>query len=277
MKRISFIILCLLGAAGPASSQYYFQDIVNTQRTVANMSQLKEQKVATQRVQTYDPTSEPDKDFRCIRIINPTYRQLRSETNSTATGYEVLVSTFTAKGLLSKTIDSTNSSITITQYRYDDNGRLQYISSSSQATDSKMKFEETRSYQYDTTGRLLSMVRRKSAASDSLVIRFKTDSTGKVIEEQPLNGKKTFYNYDKQGQLTDIYSYNSLKKKMLPDYIFEYSGDKMAKMTAVNMATSSYTIWEYTYSQQGLPDKETCYGKGKELLGMVKYSYTFNP
>jgi YD repeat-containing protein len=277
MMRTLVIIFSLLGIVKPASSQYYFQDIFNTQRAIANMAALKSQKVSTQSVQTFDPENEPDKDFRCIRITNPTYHQLRSITNSSSTGYEVLVSSFSYKGLLTKTIDSTNSSITITQYRYDEGGRLVSVSSSSTAISNKMKFEEVRRYQYDSAGKLLSMVRKKAAANDSLLVKFKTDSAGNVIEEQPVMGKRTFYNYDKLGQLTDVYSYNSQKRRMLPDYIFEYSGDKMMKMTVVNGATSEYSIWEYTYNQQGLPDRETCYGKGKELMGMVKYNYTFNP
>lgn len=276
MKRSIAILLGFLGIASTASSQYYFQDIVNTQRTVATMAVLKQQKVTAQMVQTFDPGMQPDKDFRCVRLVSPTGHQLRSVTNSSATGYEVLVSTFSSKGMLTKTVDSTNASITITQYRYDEGGKLVLVSSSSQATSSKLKFEETRSYVYDTAGRLQRMVRRKSATNDSLVVAFKTDSAGHVIEEQPALGKRTYFNYDANGQLTDIYSYNAVRKRMLPDYMFEYEGGLLKKMTSVNVASGEYTIWEYSYQASGLPDRESCYGKGKELLGMVKYNYTFN-
>ncbi len=277
MKRLITILICLLGIAKVASSQYYFQDIVNTQRTVANLALLKQQKVASQMVQTFDPSMQVDKDFRCVRLLTPTYHQMRAITNSTATGYEVLISSFSAKGQLTKTVDSTSASVTITQYRYDESGRLLAVSSSSQALDSKLKFEETRNYQYDTAGRLQLMVRKKSVGNDSMVVKFKTDEQGRVVEEQPAMGKRTYFNYDQDGQLTDIYSYNAAKKRMLPDYMFEYEGKQMKKMTSVNTATSSYTVWEYSYQGNGLPDRESCYGKGRELLGMVKYNYTFNP
>ncbi|WP_291911425.1 hypothetical protein [Chitinophaga sp. CB10] len=276
MKRTLAILTGLLGIAFTARSQYYYQDIVNTQRTIATMAVLKEQQVAAQMVQTFDPGMQPDRDFKCIRLVSPTGHQLRAVTNSSATGYEVLVSTFSSKGLLTKTVDSTAASVTITQYRYDEGGRLLLVSSSSQATNSKLKFEETRSYVYDTAGRLQRMVRRKSATNDSLVVAFRTDSAGHVIEEQPAMGKRTYYNYDANGQLTDIYSYNAVRKRMLPDYMFEYEGRLLKKMTAVNVASSAYTIWEYSYLPSGLPDRESCYGKGKELLGMVKYNYDFN-
>lgn len=276
MKRTLAILTGLLGIAFTVRSQYYYQDIVNTQRTIATMAVLKQQQVAAQMVQTFDPGMQPDRDFKCIRLVSPTGHQLRAVTNSSATGYEVLVSTFSSKGLLTKTVDSTAASVTITQYRYDEGGRLLLVSSSSQATNSKLKFEETRSYVYDTAGRLQRMVRRKSATNDSLVVAFRTDSAGHVIEEQPAMGKRTYYNYDANGQLTDIYSYNAVRKRMLPDYMFEYEGRLLKKMTAVNVASSAYTIWEYSYLPSGLPDRESCYGKGKELLGMVKYNYDFN-
>lgn len=282
MKKTILLALGMLAIAGRGFSQYYFQDIYNTDQTTATMALLKANKVKVQKVQTLDANLEMDKDFRCERSLSPTYHQMRSQTQSISTGYSATVSSFTAKGQLTKTVDSSAASITITLYRYTGEGRLQYVSSTSTARDSKMRFDETRSYSYDSLGHLQQMIQKKGNGGDSALVSFKTDSSGHVIEEleqrRGTPAKRTYYNYDKAGRLTDVYRYQPSKKRMLPDYIFEYNDQgQLLKMTTVNAQTSTYTIWQYEYQPNGLPLKETCYGKGKELLGMVKYDYDLNP
>ncbi len=282
MKKTILLVLGMLAVGSKAYAQFYFQDIYNTQQTMATMALLKENKVQLQRVMTLDANMEIDRDFRCERSLSPTYHQMKSQTQSTATGYSALTSSFSAKGQLTKTVDSSTASITTTLYRYDAQGRLQSVSSSSVARESKIRFDETRNYTYDSAGHLQQMVQKKSNSTDSAVVAFKTDSAGHVTEEleqrKGVPAKRTYYNYDKNGQLTDVYRYQPAKKRMLPDYIFEYNAQgQVTKLTTVNAQTSSYTIWEYEYQGNGLPSKETCYGKGKELLGMVKYSYELKP
>ena len=166
MKKMILLALGVLAFAGKAFSQYYFQDIYNTRQTIATMALLKANKVKTQDVQTLDANMEIDRDFRCERTLSPTYHQMKSQTQSSSTGYSALVSFFSSKGLLTKTVDSSGASITTTLYRYDNGDRLQYISSKSAARDSKMRFEETRSYSYDTAGRLQQMVNAPIAGLD---------------------------------------------------------------------------------------------------------------
>ncbi|MBC9931971.1 RHS repeat domain-containing protein [Chitinophaga qingshengii] len=278
MKKTILLVWSMLALGSKAYTQFYFQDIYNTQQTMATMASLKDNKVKIQRVITLDANMEIDRDFRCERSLSPTYHQMKSQTQSTATGYSSLTSSFSTKGQLTKTVDSSGASITTTVYRYDAQGRLQSVSSNSVARDSKMRFDENRTYRYDTAGHLQQMIQKKSNSTDSVVVTFKTDSAGHVTEELEQRGKRTFYNYDKAGRLTDVYRYQPAKKRMLPDYIFEYDAQgQVTKMTTVNAQTSSYTIWQYEYQGNGLPARETCYGKGKELLGMVKYSYELNP
>ncbi|MCW3464247.1 hypothetical protein [Chitinophaga nivalis] len=282
MKHTILLSLSLLAFTGKASCQYFFQDIYNTRQTIANMALLKNNKVKTQVVQSLDASMNTENDFRCERAMSPTYHQMRAKTQSRATGYSVMTSSFSSKGWLTKTTDSTEASVTTTLYRYDAEGHLLYVSSTSQARDSKMRFDESRSYSYDNAGKVTQMVQKKGNDNDSVLVRFKTDSIGHVTEEletrKGVRSKRTFYNYDAQGHLTDIFRYHPTKKRMLPDYIFEYDAQqRLSKMTTVNAETSTYSIWSYNYLPSGLPQKEECYGKGNELLGTVKYSYTFNP
>src|SRR5690242_17149813 len=102
MKKTILLALGMLAIAGRGFSQYYFQDIYNTDQTTATMALLKANKVKVQKVQTLDANMEMDKDFRCERSLSPTYHQMRSQTQSISTGYSATVSSFTAKGQLTK-------------------------------------------------------------------------------------------------------------------------------------------------------------------------------
>lgn len=279
MKKNVLLLAAAFLLQQAATAQYYYQDIHNTLQTEANMALLKENKVSVQLVQSLDANQDTDNDFRCQRILGQGYRQMRSIMQSRATGLSVMTSTFSGRGKLTKTVDSTESSISTVQYRYDEAGRLLSIQSVSQARDSKFKISESRYYAYDSLGRPLRMVRRKGDSGDSSVVTFKTDGKGRVTEEQEsgrnMRSQRVYYKYDEQGRLTDVVRYSPARKRLLPDYMFEYDAQgRLLQMTTVNAETADYTIWKYFYTPAGLPDKEECYGKGRQLLGMVRYRYT---
>jgi len=283
IKKYCLLAGCLLLFTARSMAQYYYQDIYNTRQTSNNMAQLKENNVRVQGVQSLDANMETDNDFRCQRILSPNFRQMRAITQSRGTGLSIMTSTFSAKGTLMKTTDSTESSITTIQYRYDTAGRLTDIhtSSLSEAGSNKFRITETRTYLYDEKGHLASMIHKKSlGGNDSTTVLFKTDEQGHVIEEQEygknLRSPRIYYNYDGQGRLTDVLRYHNAKKRMLPDYMFEYDAQqRLSQMTTVNAETADYTVWKYKYDEKGLPLREECYGKEKALLGIVKYNYEF--
>jgi YD repeat-containing protein len=284
MQRMNCLLgLCLLLLSGPVTAQYYYQDIYNTRRTSENMALLKEHDVKAQLVQSLDANMETDNDFQCQRLLSPTYRQMKAVTRSRATGLSIMTSTFSPQGRLTRTVDSTEGSITTIQYQYDGNGLLTGIRTTSQTRQpgNKFRFTETRNYAYDSLGRPVRMVHKKGLGNDSSLVLFKIDDKGRVTEEQEYNktlrSPRIYYNYDEQGRLTDVLRYHPAKKRMLPDYMFEYDAqNRLQQMTTVNAETSDYTIWKYQYDEKGLPAREDCYGKEKALLGLVRYRYEFN-
>lgn len=264
------------------SAQFYYQDIVNTARTEANMALLKENKIVAQVVQSFDEDRNSDNDFRCTRELTPNFRQIRSVTVSRSTGYSAMTSYFNAKGKLTKTIDSTRSIITTVIYMRNTNdtsGKIQEVYLTSYEPKTKYKFTETRRYQYDQQGRLSQMIHfHGDRIEDSTTVSFTLDSLGQVSEEietgKGAKGRRIYYKYNDQGLLSDIVRYSPTRKKMLPDYIFDYDAqNRLGAMTTVNGETATYTIWRYTYDEKGLPTQEECYGKKKELLGTVRYKY----
>lgn len=271
----TYIIIFLLLTLGTARAQYYYQDIYNTDRTAATMAQFKANNVSFQHVKTLDANQQTDNDFICVRGTNPTFRQLRAVTQSRSSGRSVLTSTFAASGRLTRTVDSSENSISTMQYRYTPSGELAEIDAVAKGREDKFRSTEKRRYEYDSTGRLQRLVIKKGGP-DSTVVLFKTDSSGRVTEEAAPGRQRVYYNYNAQGRLTDVLRYHPSRKRMLPDYSFEYDAQgRLAQMTVVNIQSGDYLIWQYRYDEKGLPERENCYGKGKELLGMVRYTYEF--
>lgn len=282
-KTITILLLTvLLTFSRKAIAQYYYQDIISTLRTEQNMALLKQQKIMIQVVQSFDANQDTDNDFRCQREVQNEYRQLRSMTNSRATGFSVMTSYFSATGKLTRTVDSTRNIITTVNYvrnTNDPSGKLREVYLTSQEPKANYKYTETRRYLYDDSGRVKKMIQfHGDREADSTVVTFTLDSLGLVAEETHIGkgsrNQRIYYKYNDQKLLTDIYRYSPSRQKMLPDYIFDYdSNNRIGAMTTVNGETSDYTIWRYTYDDNGLPLQEECYGKRRELLGTVRYRY----
>ncbi|RPE09164.1 hypothetical protein EGT74_19345 [Chitinophaga lutea] len=275
IKLSTLLSAALLLLLHGASAQYYYQDIYSTGQTAATMAGFKANKVSFQHVKSLDANQQTDNDFVCIRGMNPSHRQMRAVTQSSVSGRSVLISTFNTAGRLTKTVDSAVNTIGTVQYQYTADGRLGEIQTLSKGREDKFRMTETRRYEYDTTGRLQRLVIKKGGL-DSTLVQFKTDTAGRVTEEAAPGRSRVYYNYDAQGRLTDVLRYHPVRKRMLPDYSFEYGADgRLAQMTVINIEKGDYLIWKYSYDAKGLPAREECYGKGQELLGMIRYTYEY--
>ncbi|HWJ30170.1 MAG TPA: hypothetical protein VNS32_26785, partial [Flavisolibacter sp.] len=85
-----------------------------------------------------------------------------------------------------------------------------------------------------------------------------------------------YYYYNSNNQLTDIVRYSNRAKRLLPEYMFEYSstGQVIQKIT-VPENSSDYLIWRYQFDTRGLKTKEVIYNKQKQVTGKVEYQYSF--
>ena len=274
-KLSTLLTAALLLALTGARAQYYYQDIYNTQQTAATMAGFKANKVSFQQVKSLDANQETDNDFVCVRGMNTSYRQMRAVTQSRVSGRSVLVSSFNNNGRLTKTVDSTDNSIGTVQYQYSAGGRLEEIQTLSKGREDKFRMTKNRRYVYDTLGRLQRLIIKKGGL-DSTLVQFKTDTAGRVTEEVAPGRARYYYNYDAHGRLTDVLRYHPSRKRMLPDYSFEYGAEgRISQMTVTNIEKGEYLIWRYSYDAKGLPAREECYGKGQELLGMIRYTYEY--
>lgn len=276
---IYFLGLCLFlcTISLNAMSQYFYKDLWNAQQVIKELSVLKSQRIRTISIKSFEANGEPSEGFFCEKTLDKNYSFSETVTRSDVTDQSLLTSFFNDKGLLLKTTDSTATSISSSEYKYDDHGRIIAIESYTRAGDETNAINEIHEYHYNDAGNLEKMTIKKGA-SPARIINFIVDDKGNVIDEQEtlngVNGKKYLYYYDDQGDLTDVVHYNERAKKLLPDYMYEYSQQGQIKqMISTQEGGSNYFIWQYTYSDNGLKESEKCLSKEKKLLGSVEYSY----
>ena len=259
-----------------ANAQYFYKDIWNPQQLTKEMSILKNEKIRTISVKSFEDNGEPSEGFFCEKKIDKDYSLSETMTRSLVTSQSLLATHFNTKGFITKTTDSTESSISTTEYFYNDNDKIIAVKTFTKSEDDAGGIEETHNYSYNPGGMLQAMNREKNNAEMSTV-NFKVDEKGNVIEEEERfkNGssKKYFYYYDDKNRLTDIVHYNDRAKRLLPDYMYEYNSIGQIRQMISIEEGSGYYIWKYTYNDKGLRETEKCLSKERKLLGSIQYVY----
>ena len=184
---------------------------------------------------------------------------------------------YNEKGSITETVDSTETSLTRSEYQYDNKGRIISTLSFTKANDEDGGITETHQYIYNTTGKLEKMIRKKNN-EDVSVVNFSIDDKGNIIDEEEVfknsKGKKYFYYYDDKNRLTDVVSFNDRAQRLLPDYMYEYNPQGQIKqMISTSDGDTNYFIWKYTYNDRRLRETEQCFSKEKRLLGTIQYQY----
>ncbi len=275
MTKPLFITSAFLAVVVMTNAQYYYKDILSNKQLVAEMVQLKEQKIRAVSLKSFEDDGSPSEGFFCEKKLNKSYSTVETMSRSNITGTSSFISSFNEKGQLLKTIDSSEISSTTSTYSYTGAGQISSILSSVRSSDDDFKNEilEEHIYEYNETGMPVKMTRVKNL-SDSTVIVFSNDENNNVaIEKNTKTGDTYYYYYDGKKRITDVVRLNQFSQKMLPDYIFEYNyAGLISQMTTTEEGSSYYYIWKYTY-ENGLRVKEKCFSKERKLLGSIEYEY----
>lgn len=277
MKYKKRFLLNLLILILPVFSfcQYYYKDIAGTRITTDQLKVFKTNRIKKVVLNSFEANGEPSDKFICYQEISPSYNVIKTFTQSVQTLQSVMNSQFNFKGQLIRNSDSSNTTLNVTSYTYDANGRLVLTESVSQAYAYNFKETEKHQWMYDTTGFPVLMYQIKNNR-DTVEVSFIPDDKGNVaVETWKTKGKVTlnyYYYYDELNRLTDVVRYNSRAKRLLPDYIFEYDEkSQLTQMISVQAGSSNYVIWKYQYNAQGLKTKAIIYNKQKELMGYITY------
>lgn len=289
MKRYLLFALLLPFIAQLATAQSYYKDIVINKQLIAEMALLKEQKIRTVKVKSFDREEEPSIGFFCEKKIKRDYSQFETITQSYATPTSTLTTYFDKKGQLVQSVDSTDISVGFTNYAYDGNGNLTSLESGSRSSDEDYTVDatETHLYYYNDKNQPVKLIKLKNN-KDSVVVNFVLDEKGNVIEEKDTRTNQSYYYYyDTKNRLTDVVYFNTSLRKLLPVMMFEYNGlNQVTQMMTAEEGSVFYYTWRYTY-ENGLKIREKCYynKKGDPLIreggyvgqrnlqGIIEYEY----
>ena len=188
-----------------AQAQYFYKDIWNNQLLVKEFLILKNENITSVVVKSFEDDGQPSEGFFCEKRIDKSYTRSEMASKSYISGQSLLLSFYNPKGQLTRTVDSTSTSSSVSEYTYDEKGRMKTITNTTKAEDDSLGgIIETRQYSYNVNGRLERMIRKKNN-TDISSVHFVTDEKGNVVEEQENfkanTSKKYFYYYDDKNRL----------------------------------------------------------------------------
>jgi YD repeat-containing protein len=273
--RFSFIV-ALMMAASSANCQYYYKDIVLSKQNQNNWKKLRDQKAKEVNIVSLDANDEPTPGFICTQKITSDFSSISTYTKSTDIPESTVITYYNPIGRMIKTVDTSDTFKSVTEYYYNDAGQLTSLLNTSVETDNQIEAPEKHIWIYES-GSLMRMIKIKGT-SDTTVVSLEKDEKGNIVEEKPVhagqNLPSTYYYYDEEGRLTDVVRYNQKAGRLLPDYIFEYNEGHLSSMLFVPSGSTDYQRWIYTYKPNGLKESETCYDKKRQVV--VKINYTYN-
>jgi len=278
MKNIPIAIFALVSFLS-SKAQYFYKDIIGTQSINQTIKLYWDNKVVAVEATGFDGEGVKNTDFSETHNFFPSNGLLKISTRN-KTSIDRQNYRFNSRGLLSSILDTSSGDISTTTYTYDNNNNPLLIKNAVTDTDDSIYENEVHQWFYNPDGRPVKMLRIVND-KDTTEIRFTLDAKGNVVEELPFvrnkSGEKIYYYYDDNSRLTDIVRYNTKARRLLPDYMFEYSptNQVIQKITTLSTIGLGYLIWRYAFDEKGLKTKEATFNRDKVMTGKIEYSYRF--
>ena len=273
----SFFLFFSLVMVSVVDAQYYYKDIIGTKETSDLIRSYRTNRVSRVLLNSYDAENTKNDDFYVEQVFSAPNQYLKTITRLGDANESTLISYTDANNNVVKTVDSSETITTTSVYKYGADGLLESVVSISSDTARSNQAEEHRwEYKDNKIARMLRIKDKK----DTAYITFKTDDKGNIIEEQSIrkgiSSEPVYYYYDNSNRLTDIVRFSNKAKRLLPEYLFEYSpSNQVIQKITVPANSSDYLIWRYQYDDKGLKIKEAIFDKRKQLTGKIEYLYQF--
>ena len=273
----SFFLFFSLVMVSVVDAQYYYKDIIGTKETSDLIRSYRTNRVSRVLLNSYDAENTKNDDFYVEQVFSAPNQYLKTITRLGDANESILISYTDANNNVVKTVDSSETITTTSVYKYGADGLLESVVSISSDTARSNQAEEHRwEYNDNKIARMLRIKDKK----DTAYITFKTDDKGNIIEEQSIrkgiSSEPVYYYYDNNNRLTDIVRFSNKAKRLLPEYLFEYSpSNQVIQKITVPANSSDYLIWRYQYDDKGLKIKEAIFDKRKQLTGKIEYLYQF--
>jgi hypothetical protein len=273
--------LSLIVLAQVCKAQYYYKDVVSTRENAALWQTYKDNHVRSVKLNSFEGDGQPTEGFQGDQDVAADFSRITTHSKSSGTSESWIIATYSPQGLTLKITDTSDTYRSISDYQYDSRGRLLSIVNTSIETDNQLKDVEAHLWQYEdgTSDKPAGLLKIKNG-NDTTFVRFIRDEKGNIAEERAVRKKSDlptiYYYYDADNRLTDIVRYSVKAQRLLPDNIFEYGeGGRLSSLLAVQEGAASYQKWLYAYNEKGLKIKESCFSKNRDLLGRIEYQYTY--
>jgi YD repeat-containing protein len=275
-KIVGLILISFLAMPFYGASQYYFNDIVSQQLSKKNYLLLKQHGIKQIKAISYNDDNTLDKTFNINQKISKNAETIVTNTTIKNQPNTSLTNTYNNTNLISSISNDGKIEIT-TKYQYNSKGQLTKVHTISGDTATNSIDIEDHIWQYNAAQQPVAMIRVKNKI-DTLYVSFEYDEKGNVKEERwKGNGKyfeNYFYYYNSSNMLTDVVRFNIKLNRFVPDYMYEFNEQQqLIKFTQVFKGGADYLVWQYTYSDKGLKQNETCYTKQGQMVGKIEYQY----
>ena len=278
MKNILLISLLTLSVF--VQAQYYYKDIIGTSETNNLLKIYSTNNVQSVSLKSYEADGSISDNFQVDQVLDKSNKRLKTISRSGVTNESILNAWFDDNARLIKTTDTSGTSLNTALYSYNSAGQLVSIKSFSGDTLKTGTEAEDHQWSYNEKGQPVQMLRIINTI-DTTLIKLQLDENGNVIQETTYKkgkaGDPVYYYYNGKNEVTDVVRFNYKLKKLLPDYMFEYSdaGQVIQKITVPSNKAAQYLIWRYQYDSKGLKVREACFNKDKVLTGKIEYNYRF--
>ncbi len=255
-------------------AQYYFNEIVAQQQSAEQYKLMRLNKIKKVNAINYNSNNEVIENFEVEQDISNDGKKMVTTTIINKRK-QVITNTYT-NNLLTSSIQDNSKIIVTTNYAYNSQQQIASITTSSIDTAVNFSNIEVHEWVYNQQQKPIQMRKIKNG-KDTMIVAFVLDEKGNVAEEQWKRNNKTmetfYYYYNEKNALTDVVKYNSLAKKLLPDFVFEYDNNGRVIKTIQTTKAGNYLIWLTTYLPNGLKQAEECFNKQKQFSGKVVYQY----
>ncbi len=270
---ISILIVC---STCTASAQFYYNDVLLTRKSERQIAQYKQLGIKSVMLRSIESNNPADENFRVEQTFNNNYSEAITISTSSISGPSELISRYNENGKLISSSDTSDGFRSTTMYSYTPGNRIDSIKNTAYSPGGVID-EEVHQWIYNEEGAPVKLYKIKNN-TDTTVVEFILDEEGRIGEEKAIrNGRQLpviYYYYDSEDRLTDIVRYNEKARRLLPDLIFEYdNNNRMKSMMVIPEGSDDYQLWVYSYDDQGLKTRETCFNKDKRQLGYVQYEY----
>lgn len=276
---IGCLLLCIITQASEA--QFYYKDLLLNQETAHRWKQYRDNGVRSVSLSSSEADGKPTEGFLGEQDVAADFSRITTHTKTSGTTDSWIITDYSPQGRMLKNTDTSDTYQNVSEYKYDDQGRISSIIDTSLETDNHFREVEVHSWTYSPAhpDKPLSMLKIRDG-SDTTYVRFVLDDKGNVTEEHARRkGEELpaiYYYYDAGNRLTDIVRYNLRAKRLLPIDMFEYEeGNLSSSLIVPEEGNSFYQKWYYVYDDKGLKAKDFCYNKEKELLGSIEYHYSY--